>query len=80
MKNLLSNPIFDFVAFAAIFIGIEALANFIPWLQWPVLGLNAMLFLAIVSGIVVALYNGIKGWINNKTGGTPPAPPAAPAV
>jgi len=63
MKNLLSNPIVDFIIFAGIFLGIEFLANYIPWLQWPVLGLNAMLFLAILAGVVVALYNGIKGWL-----------------
>jgi len=85
MKTILANATVDFIIFCVFFIGFGLLARFVPELEWAYVGFNILLFLGILGGVIVALYNGITGWINNKTGGTPPAPmnvvdPATPAA
>jgi hypothetical protein len=74
MKAIIQNPVVDFLAFCAFFIGFGLLARVVPWLQWAYVGFNALIFLAVLFGVFVAIYNTIKN-------PPPPAPfaPTSPA-
>ncbi len=65
-KTFLQNPIVEFVIFCAIFISIGCLANVFNWMYWPSIGFYGLVFISVIFGVIVALYNGIKAIINKK--------------